>query len=56
MKKFANLIEDLDSTSKTNEKISYILKYLSSSDDPDKLWMIFLLLGGRIKKTFQPRS
>lgn len=52
MKKFANLIEELDSTNKTSEKISCITQYLSSAVDSDKLWMIFLLSGGRIKKNF----
>ena len=52
MKKFAELIKDLDSTNKTTEKISYITQYLSSANDSDKLWMIFLLSGGRIKKNF----
>jgi DNA ligase-1 len=52
MKKFAELIKDLDSTNKTTEKISYITQYLSSANDSDKLWMIFLLSGGRVKKNF----
>lgn len=52
MKKFANLIDDLDSTNKSGEKTAYIIQYLSSADDSDKLWMIYLLSGGRIKKTF----
>jgi len=52
MRKFAELIKDLDSTNKTTEKISYITRYLSTANDSDKLWMIFLLSGGRIKKNF----
>lgn len=56
MRKFAELIKDLDSTNKTTEKISYITRYLSTANDSDKLWMIFLLSGGRIKKNFTTLS
>ncbi len=52
MKKFAKLIEDLDSTNKTGDKTSFIKEYLSSASDSDRLWMIYLLSGGRIKKSF----
>ena len=52
MRKFAGLLKDLDSTNKTTEKISYITRYLSTANDSDRLWMIFLLSGGRIKKNF----
>ncbi|MBX7042501.1 MAG: hypothetical protein K1X85_06320 [Ignavibacteria bacterium] len=52
MKEFGKLIEDLLNTSDPSEKTAFIVEYLENSKDRDKLWMIFLLSGGRLKKNF----
>ncbi len=50
MKAFAALFEDLDQTTKTNERISALVNYLSIANDEDKLWSIALLAGKRPKR------
>jgi len=43
MKPFAQLIEQLDSTNKTNEKVRLLADYLQEADDRDKVWTIAIL-------------
>lgn len=52
MKHFALLVEQLYSANNSEEKSRIIAEYLSLAGDRDKLWMIFLLSGGRIRKSF----
>lgn len=51
MKTFATLIQALDSTNKTNQKLESIRHFLASADDSDKLWFLALFTGKRPKRT-----
>lgn len=50
MKNFAELINALESTNKTNAKIDAIIDYLERAPDDDKLWFIALFTGKRPKR------
>lgn len=50
MKHFAELINALESTNKTNAKIDAIIDYLERAPDEDKLWFIALFTGKRPKR------
>jgi len=50
MKRFAQLFEALDYTTKTNERINALVGYFNEADDEDKLWTIALLAGKRPKR------
>src|SRR4030095_16067220 len=52
MKYFAELFVKLDQTNKTNEKIEIIQDYLKKASDEDKLWVLYIFSGGRIKRYF----
>lgn len=50
MKHFAELINALESTNKTNAKIDAIIDYLERAPDEDKVWFIALFTGKRPKR------
>ena len=50
MKAFSDLVFKLDSTTKTNERVSALTEFLRSANDLDKLWCIALLTGKRPKR------
>ncbi len=50
MKNFAELINALESTNKTNAKIDAIIDYLERAPDDDKVWFIALFTGKRPKR------
>lgn len=43
MKTFSQLIQQLDSTNKTNEKVNALANYFMSAPDADKVWTIAIL-------------
>ena len=43
MKKFAQLIKELDSTNKTNQKVQALANYFEQASDKDKVWTIAIL-------------
>ncbi len=43
MKQFAQLIQQIDSTNKTNTKVKALKTYLEEADDKDKVWAIAIL-------------
>jgi DNA ligase 1 len=51
MKLFASLIEELNKTTKTKEKLSALENYFEVADDKDKVWVIALFTGRRPKRT-----
>lgn len=51
MKKFAQLFNRLDQTTKTLKKVEYLVEYLSQASDKDKLWTIAILSHRRPKRT-----
>ncbi|MGK0639774.1 ATP-dependent DNA ligase [Schleiferia thermophila] len=50
MKQFTRLIKLLDTTNKTNEKISALSWYFSNANDNDKLWVVALFSGKKPKR------
>jgi DNA ligase-1 len=50
MKHFADLINALETTNKTNAKIDAIIDYLERAPDEDKVWFIALFTGKRPKR------
>lgn len=50
MKIFATLIQALDSTNKTNQKLEAIRQFLHDADDSDKLYFLALFTGRRPKR------
>lgn len=50
MHRFFTLIEDLDSTTSTNEKVHKIAAYFSSCTPEDGAWALFFLSGKRFKR------
>lgn len=50
MKHFADLINALEGTNKTNAKIDAIVDYLERAPDEDKVWFIALFTGKRPKR------
>ena len=47
MKRFAQLFQQLDSTTKTSLRLEALVSYLREVPDEDKLWCIALLCGKR---------
>ena len=50
MKAFAELIVELGTSTKTNEKLDALSHYFDSADDADKVWVIALFSGRRPKR------
>jgi len=50
MKLFADLIQEIDSTTKTSAKVTALVNYFRLADDPGKIWAIALLSGKRPKR------
>ncbi len=51
MKQFASLIDVLNITTKTNEKLAALQDYFKTANDKDKVWVIALFTGRRPKRT-----
>ncbi len=51
MKRFAQLFNELDQTTKTLKKVEYLVSYLNDASDEDKLWTIAILSHRRPKRT-----
>jgi DNA ligase 1 len=50
MKAFAELVQTLGTTTKTNAKLDALVQYFSVADDKDKVWVIALFSGRRPKR------
>ena len=50
MKAFANLINELDQTTKTNAKVAALESYFRTTTDADKIWALALFTGRRPKR------
>ncbi|MFT3902725.1 MAG: ATP-dependent DNA ligase [Niabella sp.] len=50
MKTFATLVNTLDSTNKTNQKLEAIDRFLEEAGEQDKLWFLALFTGKRPKR------
>src|ERR1041385_6500373 len=50
MKRFARLFSEIDQTTRTNEKVDAIARYLREADSADAVWAVYFLSGGRPKR------
>ena len=50
MKRFAQLFSEIDSTTRTTEKVDAMSRYFSSADPADAAWAVWFLSGGRPKR------
>jgi len=50
MKAFAHLIHQLNSSTKTNDKLKALSNYFAAATDKDKVWVIALFSGRRPKR------
>ncbi len=50
MKQFAELVQLLASSTKTNDKVNALQQYFSTASDADKIWVIALFTGRRPKR------
>ena len=50
MQRFAQLIEELNNTRKTNDKRDALLRYLNDVPDEDKVWLVAIFTGRRPKR------
>ena len=49
MKLFSRLFHDLDSTTKTNDRIDSLIVYFNEADPADAIWVCWFLSGNRVK-------
>lgn len=56
MKKFAEMFTALDQTNRTGEKTEILSEFFSTASGDDKLWVIFLFSGRKIKKHVNTRQ
>ena len=56
MKAFADLYAELDSTTKTNEKIDALKRYFIAADPADVAWAVHFLIGRRPKRLIETRK
>jgi DNA ligase-1 len=50
MKQFAELVQTLGTSTKTNERLDALVNYFSLADDKDRVWMIALFSGRRPRR------
>src|ERR1051325_9157139 len=55
MKRFARLFSEIDQTTRTNEKVDAIARYLREADSADAAWAVYFLSGGRPKRLIPVR-
>jgi DNA ligase 1 len=54
MKQFAELVNILGTSTKTNDKLEALSDYFAAANDKDKVWVIALFSGRRPKRTISP--
>lgn len=55
MKRFARLFSEIDSTTRTTEKVAAMSRYFNDSDPADAAWAVYFLSGGRPKRLIPVR-
>lgn len=50
MNRFAQLFAEIDSTTRTNEKVAAMERYFASAEPDDAAWAVYFLSGGRPKR------
>jgi DNA ligase-1 len=56
MKRFARLFTEIDSTTRTNEKVDAMSRYFSGAMPEDAAWAVYFLSGGRPKRLVPVRK
>src|SRR5215203_4211117 len=56
MKRFAQLFTEIDSTTRTNEKVDAISRYFTVAAPEDAAWAVYFLSGGRPKRLVPVRK
>ncbi len=56
MKRFAQLFTEIDSTTRTNEKVDAISRYFAVAAPEDAAWAVYFLSGGRPKRLVPVRK
>lgn len=56
MKAFANLFDELDSTTSTKEKVSALKRYFAHQNSEDSMWTVLLLTGRLSKRVLTGRD
>ena len=56
MKRFAQLFTEIDSTTRTNEKVDAISRYFTDAAPEDAAWAVYFLSGGRPKRLVPVRK
>ncbi len=49
MKRFSKLFHDLDESTKTNDRIQYLVDYFKEAPETDSIWVCWFLGGNRVK-------
>jgi DNA ligase-1 len=55
MRRFARLFSEIDSTTRTNEKVEAMVRYFSDAKPEDAAWAVYFLSGGRPKRLIPVR-
>ena len=55
MKRFARLFSEIDSTTRTTEKVEAMSRYFADADPADAAWAVWFLSGGRPKRLIPVR-
>ena len=55
MKRFARLFSEIDSTTRTSEKVDAMARYFSEANAADAAWAVYFLSGGRPKRLIPVR-
>ncbi len=50
MKRFANLVQQIDETNKTNQKVSALVSYFDHAPEVEKVWAIAIMSHRRPKR------
>jgi DNA ligase 1 len=56
MRRFAELFEELDTTTSTNEKLAALVRYFRSAPAEDAAWAAYFLSGRRLKRLVGPAT
>jgi DNA ligase 1 len=51
MRQFAQLVQTLGNTTRTNVKLDALVDYFTHADDKDKVWVVALFSGRRPRRT-----
>jgi DNA ligase-1 len=56
MRRFAELFEELDTTTSINEKLASLVRYFGAAPAADSAWAAYFLSGRRLKRLVGPAT